>query len=371
MLICINHSTQRNQVHQCDKAVDPRFASCDVCEQTSNTKVDYFGDDQSTGDVEDSYCWQYYDDDDDDDDDDVDNNDGDGESDYEKACEDDDLETNTGEPTQSDNDNLIYPNARITNKVSMLLIMTFAIVNKLSRSALKDLLCLIDLHCPVPYQLISSLYKFKQYFKALKNPPKKHHYCSQCLLSISPDCVKCPNVLCNKEFTDSTRKFFIEVPIVDQLKALFRRKGFYQDSQHRFDRKDTNTLGDIYDGSIYKKLMRPGEFLSEAGNISFTWNTDGIPVFKSSKYSIWPLFFVINELPISKRWCNDNIILAGLWFGTQKPNMLTFLKHLLRVYLNYMVVWKCILQKFQTALPVKPGYCVELVIFLPKQWSST
>ena len=33
-----------------------------------------------------------------------------------------------------------------------------------------------------------------------------------------------------------------------------------------------------------------------------------------------------NELPISKRWCNDNIILAGLWFGTQKPNMLTFLK---------------------------------------------
>ena len=84
--------------------------------------------------------------------------------------------------------------------------------------------------------------------------------------------------------------------------------------------------GHIYDGSIYKKLMRPREFLSNSGNISLTWNTDGIPVFKSSKYSIWPLYFAINELPISKRWCNDNLILAGLWFGTQKPNMLTFLK---------------------------------------------
>lgn len=107
MLICINHSTQRKKVRQCDEAVDPRLASCDVSEQMSN---DSFGDDQSTGDVKDSYCWQYHDDDNDDDDvnnndDDVNNSDDDRGSDYEKACEDDDLETNTGGPTQSHNDN--------------------------------------------------------------------------------------------------------------------------------------------------------------------------------------------------------------------------------------------------------------------------
>ena len=62
------------------------------------------------------------------------------------------------------------------------------------------------------------------------------------------------------------------------------------------------------------------------GNISLTWNSDGISVFKSSKCSIWPLYFAINELPIHKRWCSDNLLLAGLWFGYQKPNMLTFLK---------------------------------------------
>ena len=72
--------------------------------------------------------------------------------------------------------------------------------------------------------------------------------------------------------------------------------------------------------------MQPGGFLSGQKNISLTWNTDGIPVFKSSKYSIWPLYFAINELAPQKRWCSDNVMLAGLWFGPDKPNVLTFLK---------------------------------------------
>ena len=48
--------------------------------------------------------------------------------------------------------------------------------------------------------------------------------------------------------------------------------------------------------------------------------------FKSSKYSIWPFYFAINELPIHKHRCGDYLLLAGLWFGYQKLNMLTFLK---------------------------------------------
>ena len=219
--------------------------------------------------------------------------------------------------------NLIYPNARISNAVSML---TFAITNKLSGSVIQDLLSLIDLHCMVPHQLIKSLYTIKQYFKALKNPLKRHYYCSQCCLSITANCVKCPNVMCNQELTDNKKSFSIEIPIVDQLKALFSRKGFYNDLQYRFNHKNAEKLSDIYDGTTYQKLMQSKKFLSFPGNISFTWNTDGIPVFKSSKYCIWPLYFAINELPIHRRWCSENLLLAGLWFGYQKPNMLTYLK---------------------------------------------
>lgn len=53
---------------------------------------------------------------------------------------------------------------------------------------------------------------------------------------------------------------------------------------------------------------------------------DGIPVFKSSKFAIWPLYFVINELPYKERISKDNMIFAGLWFGSSKPSMLTFLR---------------------------------------------
>ena len=63
-----------------------------------------------------------------------------------------------------------------------------------------------------------------------------------------------------------------------------------------------------------KKLMQYGQFLDKQHIItiiSFMWSTNGIPVFKSLKDSIWPLYFVINELPMYKCWSSSYIILAG------------------------------------------------------------
>jgi len=72
--------------------------------------------------------------------------------------------------------------------------------------------------------------------------------------------------------------------------------------------------------------MVSGALLSYPNNLSLTWNVDGVPVFKSSKYSIWPLYFIVNELPFKLRYIMENVILAGLWFGESKPNMTVFLK---------------------------------------------
>ena len=112
--------------------------------------------------------------------------------------------------TLSDNEKPIYPNARITNAVSVLLIMTYAITHKLSGEALKD-----------PHALIQSLYKFKRYFDMLKHPIKKHHYCPICSMPIDQQCLHCPNLSCTQEFTEHSKPFFIEIPLVDQLKVLF------------------------------------------------------------------------------------------------------------------------------------------------------
>ena len=56
-------------------------------------------------------------------------------------------------------------------------------------------------------------------------------------------------------------------------------------------------IADVYDGALYSALSRSGEFLSSVCNISFQWNTDGVPLFRSSSYSMWPMYFKINELP--------------------------------------------------------------------------
>lgn len=68
--------------------------------------------------------------------------------------------------------------------------------------------------------------------------------------------------------------------------------------------KTSSALTDIRDGAEYSKLTQPGNFLcleTNPANISFTLNTDGVALFRSSKTEIWPLFLVINELPVTVR----------------------------------------------------------------------
>lgn len=63
-------------------------------------------------------------------------------------------------------------------------------------------------------------------------------------------------------------------------------------------------------------------------NLSFTLNTDGIPIFKSSKYSIWPVYLMVNELPFKMRKKSENMLFCGLWYSDTKPFMSMFSKPL-------------------------------------------
>lgn len=57
--------------------------------------------------------------------------------------------------------------------------------------------------------------------------------------------------------------FFVEVPIVDQLRKLFLKPGFYKDTQFCQNRgKRGERICDIYDGELYKKLSQPPDVLS-------------------------------------------------------------------------------------------------------------
>ena len=64
-------------------------------------------------------------------------------------------------------------------------------------------------------------------------------------------------------------------------------------------------------------------------NVSFTWNTDGVPIFKSSKFSIWSFYFVIKVLPYKHRMRKENLLFCGLSFGEIKPVMTLYSKPLM------------------------------------------
>ena len=116
-----------------------------------------------------------------------------------------------------------------------------------------------------------------------------HYYCNICLVPLdSKDTQICANKKCCWQLTGKgTKSYFVEIQVVQQLQALLKKKGFYELLQHRFSRTKTNDIRDIYDGSIYKSLAENDGILSSPDNVSFLTNSDGAPVFKSSKVSIW------------------------------------------------------------------------------------
>lgn len=238
----------------------------------------------------------------------------------------------SAEDSDSDDDNLhemdgdapVYENARITMMESVMMILSLSMTFNLSGECLVQVMELIELHCPAVNRCVKTLHNFKKIFRRIgRNLLVLHYYCEQCFKSLPGKDIVCRN--CG----DNTKQsFFIEVPILNQLQRLFMRSGFLQLLSYRFVRqkKHANNFEDIFDGRLYRDQMGNGGFLNNRNNVSFMWYTDGISIFKSTKFSVWPLFLVINELNYKERTKKENIILAGLWFGKSKPRPNLFMK---------------------------------------------
>jgi len=240
------------------------------------------------------------------------------------------LSVNTDESLTSEEDDLdskpLYDGASVTTGAFMLLLALFTSKHNITGDGIQQLLNIISLALPVVHNLSLSLCTFKTFFKNLRNPLIKHYYCPSCFGHLENATDRfCENSHCNKQLDDN-HPYFLEVPLIDQIRSKFCQSGFFDNLKSRFSRRLGEVYEDIYDGSIYQKLFVNDGPLSQQENISFIFNTDGAPVFKSSNTSIWPLYLIINELPYKQRMNRENMILAGLWFGKDKPAMSTFLK---------------------------------------------
>jgi len=218
----------------------------------------------------------------------------------------------------------IYNGSTATRGGVLLLMLSFLLRHQLTGLAMRDLIDMLNAIVP------GCLPKSKYYIDKLLNVSYGiicHIYCHVCLSyigvyennQIESICAECSNI--NKYDSNiKTGNFFIMLPLESQLRDLLEKPEI-QSVLYLNRGSDDGVFRDVCDGHNYKKHSELG---SDTHNISTVWNTDGVPVFESSNYSIWPVYHMINELPYDIR--SRNTVLHALCFGNKKPRMETFFK---------------------------------------------
>lgn len=216
--------------------------------------------------------------------------------------------------------------ASVTVGQSLLLIMAFILGNNLSGTAVGNLLRLLAALLPADSRLPKTRYLFDKHLNPFKDGVQFKLYCPICnplLTGIEGlECTLC-NVIYRKDVLLRDGNFYIYLPLEKQIRDLFTKCGDTLNLAYRFTRNkiSSSAIEDIFDGQLYKYMVG-GLLMSDPNALSVSFYCDGVPIFKSSNFGIWPLQEILNELPPKQR--KENIFLIGLWFGTGKPVMTTY-----------------------------------------------
>lgn len=221
------------------------------------------------------------------------------------------------EPGADELDEPLFPGARLTRAESFLMVMAHSLRYNSSKEATGSLVQLINAHLPegVPYP--TSKYTFFRHFCGAEKQYVKHFYCSACTGYIGE--LQAGNVLCvhcHVEHTvqglTNSSSFFLVLDLKSQLCELLESGCIRRDGPGL-----SYDVQDITQSNQYHKLSVAQD------DVTLTFNTDGVPLYDSSKVGIWPLLVMVNEIPYKQRI--EKLMLAALWFGPKKPNMNCFL----------------------------------------------
>ena len=216
----------------------------------------------------------------------------------------------------------------ITIAEIVIMIIRYALVNALTLVATFQLFSLINCIFENPI-LPHSKYLIDKLFY-----PKKwatfHAICTQCHRyagTFEPrkdrhvTCKTCNVRISVKEY--DYEDFFITMdPSTTIVELLQANSDYYNYIVNERPHKK-GFINDIYDGKLYREFVNSLNETDKHQYATTTFNTDGAPLFESSTTSIWPIYLMINELSYSVR--TKELVLAGLWFGKNKPDMDLFL----------------------------------------------
>lgn len=153
----------------------------------------------------------------------------------------------------------------------------------------------------------------------------KYYYCPECYIKLETlvvgDRTKenfvCQECQCryNKHTLEKSGNYFLYLPLEQQL------RDFVNSNKYSMLQRENGNYSDIISGKLYKSLKEAG--VIQLNDITLQISTDGVQVFRSSSVSMWPVQAMVNELPYRER--RKNMMLCGLWYGKEKPDMNLFL----------------------------------------------
>lgn len=226
---------------------------------------------------------------------------------------------------------------RLKVEKKIIALVVFMHKHRLKGNIIPDLISLLNVVCQIDTDQ-PTLYPFqaeqvRQYLKNAKYPIHEHFYCTACNAETDAETAFC--VQCQQDFRLSTKakSFFVSLSIAKQVERVLSNRTTYEHLTSPA-RENINappqTLTDIKDGRIYRSFkanfLQQQHLQADQITVTFCLNTDGVRVFKSNHYDIWPLYLSVLELPESTRLLSQNMILASLWHGPKKPNLLHFFK---------------------------------------------
>lgn len=139
-------------------------------------------------------------------------------------------------------------------------------------------------------------------------------------------CQKCNAVL------PKTNSAFVSIEIKQQLKKIIRDnyKGILE-YRETILTQNNDIISDVYNGEVIKEMCK------EEYPFCLMISTDGVKVHNSGTKSLWPILLAPLFLNPIDRYRQENMILAGLYFGDteHKPHFNDFFDPICEEMLNY------------------------------------
>lgn len=209
----------------------------------------------------------------------------------------------------------------------ILVIFKFALAHAISLTQLYDLFnlinCLFDeAVLPTTKYLIDKLF----YPRICTN---LHATCTQCGAYVGEfdkntkllKCKVCSAEINVKNYTYND--FFVMLDIVSPISKLLESNSTYYNNHIMNERNhEKGYISDIYDGKRQRTFLDNLDDTDKRNYATVVFNTYGAPLYKSSTYSFWPIFVMLNEIPVHVR--TKDLILEGLRFGKDILNMNVF-----------------------------------------------